>query len=401
MIPYDATNHIQGISQGIGNATPALVEAGKRNAPGNPDLEAFINNSMDDYVKRRQAGEPKESILQDYLTKMKSMQYPNATQQVPSVGANAGVPSLGTPDMSAATNTPPNSFNGSGMLQSFQNPPAGGISGNATPQSASPSPDMGGLPSINNQPVPIPNNTMNGSNMTLDRPGIPGSAPYEQSQQEPIPYEETPKIDLTAGRESGNMSTGHGSLIPPMRTRAQQEEAMGDIERMNKVTNSQDSLDIKKYKLEQQAQVEIMKNMRLTKNDAAELQTKIAGLDLKAQTIVIDMWLKQKAMEQKFKLGNDRNDIARTKAAGSAKMPPELKDVKDTYKFHANEYAKYVASGTAEDLNPNMKRKLLLAKENARNAFNKRAIELGYDPIDFDNPHELGNGEAGPTYEPE
>lgn len=234
MIPYDATKHIQGISAGAEAAMPSLIKAGEAKKPGSPELEGYINGKFAEFERRVSAGENPAKVTQDLMGDFEQTMRGGpgtlgyAEQQAagsPSVGVNKGITSLGTPDMGAVTSSPPNSFGG-GSFNGLTPPPStmgGGIGGNTAPsQPATMQPN-------------VPNTPIDAGTAVNSPTGNVVKMPDES----PTPYPETPKdsIDLTA--RPNPMQTGHGSPIPNMRTRGEQETALSDIERMSKIDTAQ------------------------------------------------------------------------------------------------------------------------------------------------------------------
>lgn len=402
MIPFDASQHIAGIAQGVQNAMPGIQDA----MPGDPDTDAFINYMMSQFAERRQKGEPVQSITQDLLgqfqTKMGQRQaLPDATQTGNTIGMNQGQPAIGPPQgLQQPISQPPNSF---AQPQAPQNPSginavaAGGTmpvntgiagvaaAGQANALSSAPSqpnkqPDAQHWPQLTEQSVTQ-------GVKPIQKPHIP----MHQPEAQPEPYEDR-TVDLTVGRNP--MST----IAPPApprqpRNRMQQREALNNIERMQQVENNanRSSIADRTATMKDLAlQAKIIKDMdtsgRLTEKDKAFLLSKIHGENAENQRTALKLFIEMKQFQEGEEgkttrarmLEGGRNNRAAGKS--DEKMPPKLKAAWDTYfKLLGNNTA--LRKQLSEDADADKIRVLDQQEENARRVYNTMAKTLGYAEI--------------------
>lgn len=382
MIPYDATQHIQGIAQGAANAMPGIQTAINNGKAGSPTLQRFI----DEFNARVSGGEHPKSVSDDLFSQWEN-DIRNGVQHtdvnVPDVGFNNGVPAIGNGAAGGALAQPiaqaPNSFGG-GSFNGATPPPAamgGGVTSNAAPaQPAQP------LPPINNQPVNVPPNTMNGSQATVSRPPPDELTPLSKIEDKPIPYQETPKIDLTKGRMGGNMQTkdSQGVKAAPPMNRGEQEQSMFDIERVKKLESSDNGAQFKRDKLEMESKIKILKAMsnRLSDKEKRELMATLgeAGMTTRAQIAVMNATIRAKNAEDMNKTRQESNRIKANKA--SDKIDPKVQHLWTRYKAAVDEIKGYNTSLVAGDNgNPARVKQLKKIAANELHAYNMAAIENG------------------------
>lgn len=386
-VPVDYQKYWNDGNAGIADAMPHINKAIQGAKPGNPNLEGYLNSKFQEFERRRLAGEDPdkitEELMQDFKQTMSggpgTLGYAEGQASAsPSVGVSNGITSLGDSNMQNLVSQPPESFPASpGSFTGLTPSPSamgGGVSsgiGNTPPAPVTPSPQVNYSPQ---GAMPADNEGASVSGEKLaSLPPAPGSASFEKPMEQPIPYEERPKISLTAGRDAGNkMNTGHGSPIPPMRTRGQQEEAMGDIERMSKVENSETALELKQKQLQFKTQLDIIKTrakeLRLSEKDKALILMSFEGLDAKKQMFVASEWARKLAEEHKFKLGQERVNVSKGKAANQ--MPMELKDAKENFHKAAGRATAYLSKDKVQ-INSDEAHRVNAEREETRKLYNK------------------------------
>lgn len=394
-VPWDPTQHIQGIAQGLQSANQGIQDM----MPGDEITQGII----DGYLKRRNAGIPKETAMSESLAELTQRSHGGSqmpTPNTPDVGMQNGVPALGTPGQIAPTpeqpSSPPNSFTGM-TPQGLSNPstqmqaPAAPAPAPAAPQTPM---QPGGLQeAAMGAPMPssappsaIPEMPVGADNMGTKTVQVP-------SQGSAIP---SPAEYATDMPSPGAARMVERPTKVSLMNRGQQNRAMSAIAQADGMDSKTNTLQLKEKRLLLDTTKALLNSERLTKKDIAEVQLKMEGLDQKGQIEVLRMYIQMKQNEAKNGLQSERNDIARKKSAGSSKMPWELKNALDLYRVHANEYSKYIASMTADDLDPREKTRLLNIKRNAQEAFNSRARALGVDPMDAMLGSNPSQGSEGP-----
>lgn len=384
-VPVDYQKYWSQGNAGIADAMPHINKAIQDGKPGSPTLQRYI----DEFETRVNKGENPQTVT-DELAAAFEQDIRNGVQHadvnVPNVGFNQGAPAVGNGNLTQPTAQAPNSFTqqpqsdmGGGSFNGMT-PPAsamgGGVTGNAggMPQPA-PAPQWG---------APIPTNPAGVMTAPPESNGAPEKVvqvPGAPMDDKPIPYEETPKIDLTKGRMGGGMNT----IAPPapprkLMNRGEQEQAMADIERVNKLKNSEESLDIKRDKLEAESKLKMLKAMssRLSDKEKRDLMATLGekGMTLKAQIAVMNAAIQLKNAEEANKTKQETNRIRASK--GSEKLSPKLQHEFNLYKETKARLGQYENS-LLQKKNPEELKRLRREKANALQMYNLARIEEGYD----------------------
>lgn len=409
-IPWDPTQHIQGISAGVKDAMPGISAAIEDMQPGDANIEAYLN----EYTRRREAGEPKENVMTDLLTKLASGQSAVPQQQfnnqVPTVGVQNGRPALGP---QGGLNTP--------LSQPAQGSFSPAVSGQqqglqaaaSAPQQPIPQYQSGAVsqpiaqPAAPNTISAAPIRTAEDSNYEYtDAMDAIGIGPQESSAmlQEKRGGTTAP---ISLNRKSPNMDTAvNQSPMPKYRTRGEQAREMANIAKIEALESKRSGLDLKALKQEQDMQLKTIKSMiDLRKNDKAfmakveELALRTKGMDAEQQRFVVGQFLLAEQNDAHNRLYSERTRVAGISAsrprAGDNKMPPQLRDLRDRY-FEVRGRIGQLKTSGMDNRNPALMEQYRKDEKKAREDFNKMALSLGWQPIDE-------NGKIPDTYmqEPE
>ena len=420
-IPWDPTQHIQGISAGVKDAMPGIQAAIEAGQPGDANIEAFLN----EYTRRRESGEPAESITTDLIGMLKSGKSPMQPQQfnnqVPAVGVQDGRPALGP---QGGLNTPlsqpaQGSFNPA--VSGQQQPPIQQIS----------QPQQSGLQSAAfqsgavNQPTGINamgggfgGNTIQGVTPAdalamQQRNAISAKAPeptYADSVGDYTDAMGAIGVDakdanamlqvktgtaapISLNRKPATMETAvNQSPMPKYRTRGEQDREMANIAKIESMDSKRAGLNMKALKQEQDAQLKAIKSMiDLRKNDATfmtkveELALRTKGMDAEQQRFVVGQFLLAEQNDARNRLYSERTRVAGISAsrprAGDNKMPPQLRDLRDRY-FEARGKIGQAHNGGFARTNPGLMAQHKADEKKAREDFNKMAQSMGWPPID-------------------
>lgn len=374
MIPYDATQHIQGMAQGVQNAMPGIQAGIASKQPGSPTVEAYLREWEERVVK---GGENAKVVGDDLATRFEN-DIKNGVQHadvnVPSPGFNNGTPALGGP------NVPMNPI--AQAPNSFAAPAGGGISGNAAP--------AGGLSPINNRPVNVPHSTVNGSNAELSRPAsdtaegaINEYLPKQTvnfSEQGSVPAMQTGKIDMLKRPQEMQTVNNPNQPTYSIRSRGEQEQALADKARMDKMDNGENSLEFKRDKLNAEMKIKTLKAMadRLTDQEKMDLQRTLGeeGMSLKAKIAVMDAWIRMKNAEDLNKVRQESNRI-KAQNAGN-KLSPKLQHLWNVFKNAKDKLAQYQTSRTQRK-NPDEIKRLLQERQNALTEYSMARVDEGLD----------------------
>lgn len=431
-IPWDPTQHIQGISAGVKDAMPGIQAAVESGQSGDANIEAFLN----EYTRRREAGEPAESITTDLLGMLKSgkspLQQPQFNNQVPTVGVQDGRPALGP---QGGLNTPlsqpaQGSFNpsvsgqqqpqqglqaaASQPIQQFQsgavnqptgiNAMGGGFGGN-TIRGVTPA-DALAMQQRNAIGAKAPEPTYADSvGDYTDAMGAIGVDAKDANAMLQVKTGTAAPISLN--RKPAAMETAvNQSPMPKYRTRGEQDREMANIAKIESMDSKRAGLNMKALKQEQDSQLKAIKSMiDLRKNDATfmakveELALRTKGMDAEQQRFVVGQFLLAEQNAAKNQLYSERTRVAGISAsrprAGDNKMPPQLRDLRDRY-FEARGKIGQAHNGGFARTNPGLMAQHKADEKKAREDFNKMAQSMGWPPIDE-------NGKIPDTYmqEPE
>lgn len=396
-VPLDWTPHIQGIAAGAQQAMPGIQAA----MPGDEIIEKYLN----DYIANHQKGMPKEENMNSLLSQLQAQGQQMPNTQVSNVGLDNGQPALSPPGaqqapMNAPVSTGPNSFalppkvtNNTSLVgaapqsspQAPMPPPSQGIAANAAPIGP---PMPSAAPPMSNPAPAI------GADNTGEKVVSMPTAPINLLKQPTS----TPESAISPPAETIERPP------PPMRNRGQQERAMSAIERIETMAAKSGNLEAKQMKLQFDIIKEMKRNERITDKDIQDLKLRTAGLELKAQIAVTEMWLENKNNEAKNKIRKQNADTAARRTKGTEKMPPKLKQLWDEYKHHDAAVAKYDNTMTSRK-NPEEVKRLKRLRLDAWNKYNLQAIEEEWDtttmettdkprPEDFREPTGEGFNES-------
>ncbi len=397
MVPFDASQHIQGIAQGVQNAMPGIQAA----MPGDENIQQFIN----EFQQRRQAGEPKESIMADLLPKVKAMAMA-PTPQVPNAGGQSdlgmvnGTPALGPQGALAAP------------VAAGPNTMAGPPSQPPIPQMPAPAPQTPGIAQTAAAPQapiqqPMQPRMMPPMPQTTPQQG-PGVSPTDQSYQsnsnnrmvmpasmleQPTaePYTEKPQIDLMRNPQMQTSTEPGRAPSNTSMNRGQQERAMQGIQQIKSMEARDAAQSFKYSKQEQDASlkglkllVDAKRNDQKFMMELENLKLAIEGQDTGKQKFIIDMFMKNHMNEADNAAGIQKSRIAASRArssGGAAKYPPEMQDVRRFY-LEARAHQQKLETSFAKGSNPEAYNTAKRKEEEWRKKYNKVAAKFGYPEID-------------------
>lgn len=411
MIPFDASQHIAGIAQGVQNAMPGIQDSMK----GDPDTDAFIDYMMGQFAERRKKGEPVQSITQDLLgqfkTKMGQRQpLPNAMEMGNTIGMNQGQPAIGPPQgLQTPISQPPNSFAGGAPIP--QNPSginavaAGGTmpintgiagvaaAGQANALSSAPPPQPNRQPDQQHWPMLTEQSVTQGV-----KPNQAPHIPMHPGEAQPEPYEDR-TIDLTAGRNP--MST----IAPPApprqpRNRMQQREALDNIDRMQQVetnSNRASAMDRATAQKDLALQAKILKDMdasgRLSEKDKAFILSKIRNEDAENQRTALKLFIEMKQFQESEEGKNTRTRMMeggrnnRAANRGTDKMPSKLKQAWDKYK-EAQDILTALRATSVERQNKEEMNRQGINRATAIQEYNQLARQYGWPTMEGKNSYD-------------